>query len=291
MLLQILISGLVIGSIYGLIALGYSLIYKSSGIMSYMQGDIVMLGAFLGYMFVVLLGLPYPVAFVLVMLITLLLGFVIERFIIRRILSLNAGSTYVVFGTLALSVIILNGSGAIWGTETKYFPSIFPESFQIQILGTNIVPEQLLVFLIAVLATVLLNLFLNKSRFGLAMRVATQDRIGAQSLGINVSMTTAVAWAIATMFSGITGILIAPVYGVSMTLGAALMMKAFASAIVGGYGEISGALIGAIIIGGLEVFFSSVFPSEWKNFLVYLLLIIIVQIMPRGIMRGKVYEE
>ena len=125
MFVQLLLSGLVIGGIYGLIALGYSLIYKASGLMSFAQGDLLTLGAFLGLTFYKILGLPFAVSLILTIIISFLLGMSIERIIIRVLLARNVMPIYIVLATIAVSYVVQNGAMLTWGSNTQYFPPIF----------------------------------------------------------------------------------------------------------------------------------------------------------------------
>ena len=143
MFLKLLISGLVIGAIYGLIALGYSLIYKASGLMSFVQGDVMTLGAFLGLTFFKIWGLPFVVSVLLTFICAFAFGVLLEKGIIRQLLKKNVLLIYVVLATIAISYIIQNGSQLAWGTVSQYFPSIFPVS-SVKVLNTPVQPEALM---------------------------------------------------------------------------------------------------------------------------------------------------
>ncbi len=212
MLIQIIIGALVIGSVYGLLALGYSLIYKASGLLTFMQGELMMLGAFLGLTFYMHMKLPFIIAMLLTMIAMFLFGMLIERCIIRTLLSKGASGIYIVLATIALAIILQNAAMLIWGSAVYQFPPVFSMQL-INIGGYNIVPESLLTLGGGLVCMVLLHIFMTKITFGTAMRAAAQDPMAARSLGINVSLTTGITWGLSSVLAGVAGMLIGPISG------------------------------------------------------------------------------
>lgn len=181
MLFQIIISGLVIGSVYGLIALGYSLIYKSSGLMSFVQGDMLTFGAFLGYTFYGVLGIPFFISFFMVIFLMFLLGFGIEKGVIHRLVAKGVNPIYTVLATIAISYIIQNGSMVLFGSDIKYFPPVTSVK-SIRLLGLSVQTEAALCIIASIIFMILFNFFMNKTSHGTAMRAATMDPHGGQGL-------------------------------------------------------------------------------------------------------------
>ena len=290
MLLQILISGLVIGSIYGLIALGYSLIYKSSGLMSFVQGDMLTFGAFLGYTFYGVMGIPFIISFILVILLMFAMGFAIEKSVIHRLVSKNVLPIYTVLATIAISYIIQNGSMIIFGSDIKYFPSVTPIK-SLKIASLNVQTESALCIVASVIFMILFNFFMNKTSHGTAMRAATMDPMAARACGIDVGLTTGLSWAIASGIAGFAGMLLGPVYGVYTTIGSVIGRKGFSSAVMGGYGKMLGGIVGGVLLGLIETFLSAYVSSAHKDIIAYSILLIFLFVKPTGIFNERAIAD
>ncbi|MGI6084471.1 MAG: branched-chain amino acid ABC transporter permease [Acetivibrionales bacterium] len=289
-LLILSISGIMLGCVYGLIALGYSLIYKASGLMSFIQGDIMTLGAFLGLTFFSFLKLPYWLSLLLTIAIAFMFGVLIEKGVIRKLLNKNVLPIYVVLATIAISFIVQNGSQIVWGAITFYFPSVFSVT-TIPIFGVFVQPEVLLCVVLSIVCMVLLHLFMTKTKLGTAMRASSMDGMAAEACGINVSMTTGITWAVSAALAAIAGMLIGPMYGVYSALGATIGRKGFSGAVIGGYGNMYGAMIGGVILGILEIFTSGYISSMYKNLIAYILLILFLFVRPTGLLNEKAIQD
>lgn len=290
MFTTLLIQGLVLGSIYGLIALGYSLIYKASGLMTFVQGDIMTLGAFLGLTFYGVLKPPYWLTLVLTVAIAFIFGMLLEKGIIRRLLNKNVLQIYVVLATIAIANILQNAIQLNWGGNTLSFPSIF-NVMSVKVLGVNIQPERLLSMGIALVVMIILHFFMSKTRLGTSMRAAAMDPMAAQACGIDVSLTTGVTWGLSAGLAAVAGILIGSVFGVASTLGAQIGRKGFAGAVIGGYGNMYGAMIGGMILGLIETLAGGYISSAYKNIIAYLVLIIFLFVKPTGIFNEKAIQD
>ena len=290
MFTQLLISGLVIGSIYGLIAVGYSLLYKASGMLSFAQGDLLTVGAFMGWTLFGSMALPYPFALVVVALVMFMIGVIIEWVVIRRLVNKKTLAIYIVLATIAISFILQNGSMLIWSTNILNYPPVFA-THAVRILGVNVQTSALLVLGVSITAMVGLHFFMNKTKYGTAMRAATMDPLAAKSCGINVSMTTGMTWGIAAALAGIAGIIIGPMFGVFVTLGANIGGKGFASAVMGGYGNMYGAIVGGILLGLLETFISGYISSAYRDIIAFAVLLIFLFVRPRGIFNESAIME
>ena len=290
MFTYLVISGLVLGSIYALIAMGYSLIYKASGLMTFVQGDILTIGAFLGLTFYRFLGLPYIVSILLTMVIAFVLGFLLEKGVIRPLLNKNVMAIYIVLATIAISYIFQNGAQAIWSSRVEYFPTIFPVD-SIKVLGAGVQPESLLCVGASAISMVLLHLFMTRTRIGRSMRAASMDAMAAESCGINVSLVTGITWGLSAAIAAIGGIFIGPLYGVYVTLGAQIGRKGFASAVMGGYGNMYGAMVGGLLLGLAETFVTGYISSVYKNMFAYILLLAFLFLKPTGIFNEKAIQD
>jgi branched-chain amino acid transport system permease protein len=290
MLIQVLISGLVIGCVYGLIALGYSLIYKASGLMSFAQGDMLTLGAFLGYMFYGQLKLPFVVSLVCVMLCMFGLGQLLERGIIRVLLKNNVLPVYIVLATIAISYIIQNAAMMIWGTQTLTFPPIFGSSL-VELFGVKVQPEAIFCIIMSVICMLFLHVFMKYTRFGTAMRAAAMDPTAARACGINTSFSTGVTWGLSAGVAAVGGMLLGPIYGVFTMLGAIIGRKGFSSAVIGGFGNMYGAMLGGILLGLIETGTSAYVSSAYKDMISYSILLIFLFVKPTGIFNEQAITE
>ncbi len=289
MIIRLIIGALMIGSVYGVVGIGYGLIYKASGLMSLAQGDMLMFGAFLGITFYKYLKLPFIVSLLLTMVLMFFLGMFIERVMVTKLIERGAQTVYVILCTISISMILQNSSMLTWGSNVLQFPAIFKKS-SIKILGVGVAPENLLVLGVGVIIMVALQLFLTKTKFGISMRAAAQDELAASSLGINVPHTKGTAWGIASMLAGGIGVCVGPVFGVYMSMGSMIGQKAFAGAVVGGYGNMYGAIIGGVLFGFLETFVSAYLTSNYKDFITFGILIVAMIFMPKGIFNEEVME-
>jgi len=248
MFVNVLIGGLVLGCTYGMLALGYSLIYQASGYMNFTQPDLLMVGAFMGLTFFGTWGWPFAISLALAMIMMFLLGMAMERSFIRTLVKKGAKNIYIVLATIALSTILQNAAMLIWDSRQHSFPSIFTKIKPFKIGGASVRPEGILAIVVAISAMVLLHLFLNKTKFGTAMRASAQNKTAANVMGINVWQTISITYGIAAALACLGGVIVAPNLGVSMNLGTQLGMKSFASAVIGGYGNMYGAIVGALLI-------------------------------------------
>ncbi|HBR03108.1 MAG TPA: branched-chain amino acid ABC transporter permease, partial [Ruminiclostridium sp.] len=203
----LLINGLIIGGIYALIALGYSLIYRASGLMTFAQGDMITLGAYLGLTFFRIMHLPFFISFLLTFICAFLVGVLLERGVIRALLDKNVIPIYIVLATIAVSYIIQNSMQAVFGTTTLRFPQVFGVS-TLTIFGITAQTEAYACLLISLALMLMLHLFMTKTIFGIAMHGAAMDPMAAESCGINSSLTTGITWGLAAAIASIAGMLL-----------------------------------------------------------------------------------
>ncbi len=289
MIIKLVVAALMIGSVYAALGISYSLIYKASGLMNLAMGDFLMLGSYIGLTFFNILKLNIVVSFILTFIVMFMIGVFTERYMINTLLKKGAAGSYIILCTAALAIALENGAILIWTPRTLHFPAIFSAT-SVSIFGSNVAPESLLVLLIAVLSSIALFAFLNKTKFGTAMRASAMDEGAASVLGINVQLTKGVTWGLASSLAGLVGMALGPVYGVYATMGGMIAQKAFAGSVTGGYGNIYGAVIGGLLFGFLETAVSAFITTTYKDVISFVVLIVILIISPTGIFKEKVIE-
>jgi branched-chain amino acid transport system permease protein len=290
MLIQLLIGALTTGSMYGVIGLGFSLIYKASGLVTFCQGEFMMIGAFVGLTLFKTVGLPMLPTILLTTIILFVLGMIVERLFISSLLTRGSGLAYILLCTIAVSLLMQNSAMLIWTSRTLSFPPLFNVA-TIKIGTVNIVPESLVVLTVGVLCMVGLHVFMQSTRYGTAMRAAALDPKAANALGINVHMTNAVTWGIAAALAGAIGCAVGPIMSVYATMGASIGMKGFSGAVVGGYGNMYGAIVGGMFFGFLEAFVSAYLTSTYRDLVSFLALVVFMTVMPTGLFKADVAEH
>jgi inner-membrane translocator len=283
---QLLVGGIAVGCIYALIGLGYSLIYSASALMSFVQGEIFMLGAYVAYTIYVSLHIPFVLAVLLAIGIMFLFGIVLQRGMISPLLKRGAQQIHIVLATIGLSIFLKNFAMIVWGSDVKNFPSALGEN-PISIANISISPQQIAIVLVTIACMVGLHLFMSRTKLGTSLRAAAQDPMAAGVVGINVPLTVGIAWALAAALSAVAGILLAPIYGVYPKMGAILTTKGFAAAVLGGYGNMYGAIIGGLFFGVVETMAAGYISSSFKDIISFGVLILVLFVMPHGILKVK----
>jgi branched-chain amino acid transport system permease protein len=289
-LAQLLLTGLVLGSVYSLVALGFVLIYKSTSILNFAQGELLMFGAYVCLALIVGFRIPFMWAFLLTLVFSFILAVLLERAILRPMIGEPIISIIMV--TIALSAVLRSLIQIVWGTETKVFPRIFSEE-PIRFFGLFIAEVHLYSLAFALTCVVLFALFFKFSSAGLAMRVTAFDQQIAQTLGINIKKIFALSWAISAIVSSIGGIILGNINGINNAL-AAMGLKVFPCVILGGLDSILGAIIGGFSIGILENlaggYLDPVFGGGVKDVAPFVFLVIMLMIKPYGLF-GKIRIE
>ncbi len=308
LLLQQLINGLSKGSVYALIALGYTMVYGIVELINFAHGDVFMLGSFTAITFVALFGidgnnptLKDPLAvigvliltFIVTMAVTGLLAMLIERLAYRPLR--NAPKLAPLISAIGVSYILQN-VGEVWkGPAIVTFPDIFDDQlFRIPIDDRAIIirSKAILILLVSIAFMALLTFFVQRTKMGKAMRATAQDRSTAQLMGINVNMTIALTFFIGGALAGAGSILYGMfIHGVQFTLGYQTGLRAFTAAVLGGIGNIPGAVLGGFLIGMIEAFSDTVFQPQWTQAVVFLMLILILVFRPSGLLGQQVPEK
>ena len=292
-LLQLIISGLVIGSIYAAVALGFTIIYKATRVVNFAQGELLMVGAYVCYAFLVQMHVPFWAALLLTILFSMILAMSVERLILRPMIGEPIISIIMV--TIGLALVFRSIVSAIWGTEILvYEPKLFPQQM-VNIGGLPVSLEFVWCFVLSVFLLAVFSAFFKYSKAGVAMRATAFNQQVAQSMGISVKHIFALSWIISAVVSGIGGVLIGNINGINSSL-YHFGLKVFPATILGGLDSILGAALGGLIIGILENLSDGVFKAYFdlsgvKEVVPFVFLVIILMIKPYGLFGTKEIER
>ncbi len=286
-LLQLIVNGAASGCIYGIIALGFVLIYKATELVNFAQGDIMMLGGFAAYSFVALLGLNYWLGAVCAIAVTAAFGFLLDVVVIRRVMGQPQFA--VVMLTLGLGFIFRAAAGIGWGYDSVGYTTPFTNK-TVNIHGLVFGADSLSVLGGTVLLCIVLYLFFSKTRLGVAMQAASQNQLAAYYMGIPVRTVFSLIWAIAAGVSALAAILLTPISMVDVNMGF-LGIKAFAAAVLGGFGSIPGALVGGVIIGIAEQLAGFYLPAGFQEVTSNAVLLGTLILLPQGLFAEKMVKR
>ena len=288
--LQVIVSGVSQGCIYGLIALGFVLIYKATETVNFAQGELMMLGAFLGLTATAVLGLPYWAAIPATLLVMALFGYLLERAVLNPILGQPAFAVIMVtigIGFVARGLVTMIPG---WGTDTHMLETPFRGEV-VRAGGLVIAAEHLAIIAATVVLVATLYAFFRFSRVGVAMQAASQNQLAAYYMGIPVRRLNGLIWAISAAVAALAGLLLAPLTFVHVNMGF-IGLKAFPAAVVGGFGSLPGAIVGGITIGVVEALSGVYLPEGFKDVAAYVVVLIMLAVRPNGLfgetMRKKV---
>ncbi len=288
-ILQLLVSGVTQGCIYGLIALGFVLIYKATETVSFAQGELMMLGAFCALALLTVLGFPFWIAVPSTIAAMGLFGLLVERAVIRPILGQPAFS--IVMLTIGISYVARGVVTMIpnLGTDTHMLPVPYNDAIA-RAGGLVIDIEQMVV--IGVTAALCLALFalFRYTKIGIAMQASSQNQLAAYYMGIPVQRLNGLVWALAAGVAAIAGILLAPITFVHANMGL-IGLKAFPAAVVGGFGSMPGAIVGGLVIGVVEAMAGFFLPEGFKDIAAYVVVLIMLMVMPNGLFGEKLRKK
>ena len=284
MFIQQAVAGIAMGGIYGLVALGFTLIWNAAAVVNFAQGEFCMVSGFLILTFFVQWGWPFPVAFLISILLSGLLGLIVERLAIRPIRG--ADPLTAIITTLGVSIFLSNSAKFVWGTHPFHFPSVFGDK-PMQLGNITLIPQNLWIIGIISILIVCLYLFFFQTITGKVMRAVAQDRETASLMGISVNRMIAMIFGLSAIMGGLAGILLAPIIYVAADIGLALVLKAFIGAVIGGFGSLPGALIGGIVIGVSENLSAFYISSDYKDVISFAVLIGILIFKPAGLFLKK----
>jgi len=290
-LLSYLISGISLGSIYAIIALGYTMVYGIAKMLNFAHGDVIMVGAYICFYSLSMFGLPPFVSVVLAMIVCTVLGVAIERFAYKPLRK--ASALAVLITAIGVSYFLQNAAQLLWSTNPKVFTSVVGDGLLRLFNGQLSISYVTIVTIAAcIVIMVFLVWFTGKTKMGKAMRACSEDKGAAQLMGINVDTTISVTFAIGSALAAIAGVLLCSAYPTLMpTTGSMPGIKAFTAAVFGGIGSIPGALLGGILLGVIEIFAKAYISTQLSDAIVFVVLIIVLIVRPAGLLGKQINEK
>lgn len=285
MLAQLIVNGLIIGSIYSLIALGYSMVYGILRIVNFAHGDVMMFGSFLGLVFMNTFQMNVIAAFLLAAMCTAILGMVIELFAYRPLRKYDRIVTLV--SAMGVSIMLSNIAQLIWGTGTQNYVIPFKIATY-EVMNITITNLQIIILATSVVLMVALYLFVHKTKMGVAMRATAQSLDNASLMGININRIISLTFAIGSILAALAGMLVSMYYdAVYPTMGYMFGLKAFTAAVLGGIGSIPGAMIGGLLLGVVENLGGTFISTQYQDMISFVILIFVLVLRPTGIFGKK----
>ena len=287
-LFQYVLSGLSNGAIYALIGFGFAIIYNSTGIINFAQGEFVMLGGMLTVFFLAVFKLPLAAAIILAIIISTIVGVSFERLAIRPLK--NASPLSLIIITIGASIFMRGAAMLIWGKDTYALPA-FSGSDPLYIAGATILPQHLWILGVTVLIIIGSRIFFNYSIAGKAMRACSYNPLAAGLVGINVKNMVMLSFAISSAIGSMAGIIIAPLTMTSYDVGIMLGLKGFCAVIIGGMSSGLGTLMGGLLLGLLESLGAGFISASYKDAIAFIILLLILFIRPEGLFSKKETER
>ena len=287
--LSYLISGISLGSVYAIIALGYTMVYGIAKMLNFAHGDVIMVGGYVSFCVVFYLDLPHWLALILAMIVCTVLGVVIEGLAYKPLRQ--AQSLAVLITAIGVSYFLQNAALLIWGASPRIFSPIVEGQWELMGGELKISWVTIVTVVVCIVIAVILTLFTNKSKMGKAMRACSEDKGAAQLMGINVNRTISLTFAIGSALAAIAGVLLCS-YTTSLmpTTGSMPGIKAFTAAVFGGIGSIPGAFLGGILLGVIEALAKAYISTQLSNAILFAVLIVVLLVRPAGLL-GKYVPE
>ena len=289
--LSYLINGISLGSVYAIIALGYTMVYGIAKMLNFAHGDVIMVGAYISFCVTQYLGMPAIVSIVAAMFVCTVLGMLIERLAYKPLRE--APKLAVLITAIGVSYLLQNSAQLIWGSNPKSFNSLVNIGSIRLFDGALLISDEAIVtVLCCVIIMVALTMFTSRTKMGKAMRAVSEDKGAAQLMGVDVNFTISITFAIGSALAAIAGVLLCSAYPVLQpTTGSMPGIKAFTAAVFGGIGSIPGAMLGGILLGLIEIFGKAYISTELGDAIVFLILIIMLLVKPTGLLGKKVNEK
>jgi len=287
-----MINGVSLGSVYAIIALGYTMVYGIAKMLNFAHGDVIMVGAYITFVAMNNMGLPVGVAIVLSIIVCTALGITIERFAYKP-LRKAVSPLAVLITAIGVSYLLQNLALLIFGPNTKQFTSVV-DFGALKLFGGKIIiqDETIVNIVLCLIIMVCLTLFVNKTKSGQAMRAVSEDKGAAQLMGINVNGTIALTFAIGSGLAAIAGVLMCSAYpSLTPYVGSMPGIKAFVAAVLGGIGSIPGAFLGGILLGVIEILGKTYISTQLGDAIVFSMLIIVLLVKPTGILGKNIQEK
>ena len=287
--LQLLISGVAIGCIYGLIALGFVLIYKATETVNFAQGDLMMLGAFVAWVCMTAFSWPFWLAVLAALAVLIIFAMLLELIVIRPVLGQPQFT--VVMLTIGIGYVLRGAVTMVPGVGTETHVLQVPYKDQVKQLGSLVLNVEQLVIIVATLVlSAVLYLMFRFSKLGVAMQASSQNQLAAYYMGIPVKRLNGLVWGLAAAVATIAGVLLAPITFVHANMGL-IGLKAFPAAVVGGFGSLPGAIVGGLVIGIVEAFAGFYLPEGFKDIAPYIVVLLMLTIKPNGLFGEKLRKK
>ncbi len=288
--IKYLITGISLGSVYAIIALGYTMVYGIAKMLNFAHGDVIMVGGYMTFIFMNSMGIPAIVAVIGAMAVCTVLGMLIERVAYKPLRE--ASSLAVLITAIGVSYLLQNLALIIWGSTPKSFPSVVSIDPITLPAGITISGETIVTVGVSALIMIALTLFINKSKLGHAMQAVAEDKGAAQLMGINVNATISITFAIGSALAAVAGALLCSSYPLLQpTTGAMPGIRAFVAAVFGGIGSIPGAMLGGVLLGVIESLTKAYISTELSDAVVFAMLIVVLLVKPTGLLGKKISEK
>ncbi len=284
------INGISLGSIYAIIALGYTMVYGIAKMLNFAHGDVIMVGAYVCFFMTSRYDMPAVVGILLSMFVCTVLGIVIERLAYKPLRQ--ATSLAVLITAIGMSYFLQNAAQLLWTSNPKVFKSVVGDGGIQLAEGLYVSHVTLVTIAVCIIIMVALTIFTGKTKMGKAMRACSEDKGAAQLMGINVNTTISITFAIGSALAAIAGVLLCSAYpNLVPTTGSMPGIKAFTAAVFGGIGSIPGALIGGVLLGIIEIFAKAYISTEISDAIVFAVLIVVLLVKPTGLLGKKISEK
>jgi branched-chain amino acid transport system permease protein len=287
--LQLVVSGLAMGCVLGLIALGFTLIYKATETVNFAQGDLMMLGGFVALTAVAIMGLPFWFGVLAAILVMAAFGTALDQVVLRRVLGQPPFA--IVMVTIGIGFMLRGLVSMVpgWGTETYTIRAPYTGEV-LRLAGLAISAEQLAVIVMTLALCALLYGFFRFARLGVAMQAASQNQLAAYYMGIPVARVNSLVWGISAAIAGFAGVLLAPIAFVHMNMGF-IGLKAFPAAVIGGFGSVPGAIAGGLLIGVVESLAGFYLPEGFKDVAAYIVVLLVLMVRPHGLFGERLRKK
>jgi branched-chain amino acid transport system permease protein len=283
--LEQIINGLTLGAMYGCIAVGQALIFGVARLVNFAHGDMFMVGAYVFFLAFSVAGLPYPVAILIAIVVMFGFGGLFDRVIVRPILD-KPWHVHLI-ATLGASIVLSNTAVLVFGTVPKSVPTSLSATI-VEVAGFQLSLQRIVVLAGTILSFYALHVFLQKTKTGKAMKAMSQNREACAVVGIDIRRISALTFAISFGLLGLASGLVSPLFIVFPTMGLGLTFKAFAAVIMGGFGQVNGAIYGALILGVTEALAAGYISSQYKDAIAFAMMILVLLLRPQGLFGRKV---
>ncbi len=284
---QLIASGLTVGAIYALIALGFTIIFSATGILNFAQGEFVMLGALVGVTVYTVMGIPYPLAFVLTVISVTVVGILFDKLVVESLVRTKAPLFGLIVSTVAVGFLLRHGSAAVWGRSQLYAKPVLGNT-PVVIFNASFIPQSFIVFAVTILFLLGTWYFYDRTITGRSFRAVAINREAAGLIGADVDRAILCSFAISAALGAAAGLAFSPITNATAYMGTLLGMKGFAAALLGGLGNMAGAVGGGLVLGLLEAFGAAYLPTGYQDAISFTIMLFILFVRPSGLFsRGQ----